>query len=296
VEILTGAGGPPFQSISRRTAKTRTPQEVEFIVTRIAELTDRIMLPFFDDLRPCTAHNRATRELLEALNDASALAVPVQSKCRAVLFDGTGKRHVFEEHVDRLKERAQELRERGDNVPAYIATQLNYCDSVARALQDREDGVKLHRAYYLFNIDVQNFQNREKATVEHETRELRARGKAIFDALSTQAFQLGYLMAVLTHVEITLPSGATYEERLAATSFMSQLYLHGLNAFFAVGSTRHRTLAGYVAEPRARAFDANEQGFRGLIAAGNVRELNEKQWEILPLRGHGNHSFTIGIE
>ena len=252
---------------------------MEVIAAKIGELTDRIMLPLFDRLRPYVAHNQATRQLLEALNDPTALADPVQAKCRSLLFDGTGNRHVFEEHIGRLKENVAELKAQGKTIPAHLTQQLTYCDSVSRALLDREEAVKLTRSYILFNIDVPNFVNREKATVESEVKELRARGKSIFDTLSTQAFQLGYLMAVLSQVEILLPSAASYDDRLATTEFVSTLYLAGLNTFFAVAASRHRTLSGYVSEPRARAFEASQSGFRGLLAATNVRELNEKQWE-----------------
>jgi hypothetical protein len=112
-----------------------------------------------------------------------------------------------------------------------------------------------------------------------DLKELRARGKAIFDTLSTQAFQLGYLMAVLSHVEALLPAGVPYDQRLATTRFVSSLYLAGLNSFFSVTATKHRVMTGYVTETRARAFEAGYPGFRGLLAATNVRELNEKQWE-----------------
>jgi hypothetical protein len=278
-EILTGTNGPALESISRRSAKTRKPDDVAFIAAKIGELTDRIMLPLFDRLRPYAAHNQATRQLLEALNDPTALADPVQAKCRSLLFDGTGNRHVFEEHIGRLKENIAEVKAEGQPVPAHLTQQLIYCDSVSRALLDREEAVKLSRSYILFNIDVPNFVGREKAAVEADVKELRTRGKAIFDTLSTQAFQLGYLMAVLSHVEILLPAAATYEDRLATTDFVSALYLAGLNTFFAVPAARHRTLSGYVSEPRARAFEASQTGFRGLLAATNVRELNEKQWE-----------------
>ena len=278
-EILIGTDGPALDSLSRRSAKTHKPDDVAIIAARIGELTDRIMLPLFDQLRPYAAHNQATRQLLEALNDPSALADLAQAKCRSLLFDGAGNRNVFEAHVGRLKENIEEIREKGQPVPSHLTTQLTYCDAVSRALQDREDEVKLNRAFILFNVDVPNFTNREKATVESEVKELRARGKAIFDSVSTQAFQLGYLMAVLSHVEIILPSAATYDERLALTGFVSSLYLAGLNSFFAVSGTRHRTLSGYVTETRARAFEASQSGFRGLLAATNVRELNEKQWD-----------------
>jgi hypothetical protein len=278
-EILTGSKGPSINSISRRSAKLHKPKEVEFITNKIGELTDRIMLPLFDRLRPYAAHNQATRELLEALNDPTAKADPVQAKCRSLLFEGTSNRNVFQEHIDRLKERVSELKAEAQTVPTHLTQQLAYCDSVSRALNERENTVKLTRSYLLFNIDIPNFVNHDKAENEANTKELRSRGKAIFDTLSTQAFQLGYLMAVLSHVEIMLPNGAGYDDRLAMTDFMSMLYLAGLNTFFATATTRHRTLSGYVTESRARAFEASQSGFRGLLAATNVRELNEKQWE-----------------
>ncbi|GAA0575904.1 DNA sulfur modification protein DndB [Craurococcus roseus] len=278
-EILTGVGGVALQSISRRSAKTHRPEDVSLIADRIGDLTDRIMLPLFDRLRPYAAHNQAARQLLEALSDPTAMADPVQAKCRSLLFDGAGNRSVFEEHVARLREKIDELRTQAQPVPPHLMNQLTYSESVTRALQERETWVKTSRSFILFNIDEQNFLSRDKAAVEADVREVRARGKAIFDALSTQAFQLGYLMAVLSHAELLLPDAASYDERLAATEFASALYLAGLNAFFAVAGARHRTMSGYVAEPRARAFEAAQSGFRGLLAAGNVRELNEKQWE-----------------
>jgi hypothetical protein len=86
-------------------------------------------------------------------------------------------------------------------------------------------------------------------------------------------------MAVLTQVEILLPPSANYKVRLETTKFVSALFLSAMNSFFAVSQTKHRTLSGYVTETRARAFETAEPGFRGLLVATNVRELNEKQWE-----------------
>ena len=102
--------------------------------------------PIFDRLRPFVAHTQAMNELLEALNDATAIADPVQNKVRTLLFDGSGNRNVFDEHIDRLKERAKDLQYTGQSVPAHLTQQLTYCDAVTRALQAREDEVKLRRA------------------------------------------------------------------------------------------------------------------------------------------------------
>jgi hypothetical protein len=276
VEILTGSSGlPAFQSLSRRSAKTHNPPDVEFVTSRIGALTDAIMLPLFDNLRPFTVHNQAMRDLLEALSDSTAKADPVQSKVRALLFDGTSNRNVFDEHVARLKERASELKLTGEQVPSHVITQLSYCEAVNKALTEREDAVKLRRAYLLFNIET----TREKPLSDQEIKVLKQRARAIFDTVSTQAFQIGYLMAVLTQVERMLPDAAIYDQRLAITEFVSSLFLAAMNVFFSTAQGKHRTLTGYVVETRAKAFEQSEPGFRGLLAATNVRELNEKQWE-----------------
>lgn len=275
VDILIGANGPLFKSLSRKSAKTHNPGDVEFVTSKISAITDAIMLPLFDRLRPFTVHNQAMRELLEALSDSTAKADPVQSKVRALMFDGTTNLNVFEEHVTRLKERATELKDAGQDVPSHVSTQLNYCNAVNKALTEREDDLKLRRAYLLFNIEP----TLDKPLSDQELKTLKQRARVIFDAVSTQAFQIGYLMAVLTQVEHMLPNAAPYELRLKTTEFVASVFLAAINCFFATPQTKHRTFTGYVTEPRAKAFEPGELGFRGLLASTNVRELNEKQWE-----------------
>jgi len=279
IEVLQGSDAPQLQALSRRSAKTHKPEDVEKIVASLAEITDSIMLPVFDQMRPFVAHNLAMKELLTALDDSTSRADPVQSKVRALLFDGSGNRHVFEEHVERLKERESDLKETGQPIPSHLDSQLKYCDSVTRALQQREEQVRLRRAQILFNIDPIPFGNRDAAVVEQDLKTLKSRAKAIFDAVTSQAFQIGYLMAVLSQTEIMLTADASYETRKRVTAFVSKLFLAAANEFFGVSQTKHKSLAGYVTESRARAFEANEQGLRGLLASTNVRELNEKQWE-----------------
>lgn len=278
VELLQGSDGPHFQALSRRTAKTHSPNDVQVVVDLLGEITDSIILPAFDRLRPFVAHNLAMQELLTALDSSTSRADPVQSRVRALLFDGSGNRHVFEEHVARLKEREAELKEFTKPIPTHLQNQLQYCDSVSRALLQHEEQLRLRRSQILFNIDPVAFSNRDAATVDDELKKLKARGKSIVDAVTTQAFQIGYLMAVLSQVEIMLPADATYAKRAAVTTFVSELFLTALNEFFSVAQTKHRSLSGYVSEPRARAFEATAQGFRGLLASTGVSELNEKQW------------------
>jgi len=280
IELLRGISEITLQSLSRRSFKNHVPSLRQVIVRKIGSLTDRVMLPLFDRLRPFAVHNEAMQELKTALEDPSSVADPVQNKCRSLIFEGGGARHVFEEHTQRLKDRASELRERGEVLPSHLVQQLAYCESVIRAIQLREDEVRVNRALNLFNIDKINFSTRDKATVDSELKIVRARAKSIFDTVSTQAFQLGYLMATLSLVELMLPDhGAKYDERLKITEFTAELLVAGINSFFSVSGTKHKTLTGYVAEQRARAFESSEKGFRGLLAAGNVREINEKHWD-----------------
>lgn len=280
IEILAGVNEVSgFSSLGRKTGKSHSPQLLDVVVSKVGSITDAVMLPLFDQLRPFVCHNIAMRERLEALNDSAARADLIQTKCKSLLFDGSGNRHVFEEHQERLNDKKVELRELNQTVPAHLDTQIKWCDAVNIALQIHEEQLKLERAFKLFGMDAKAFLGRAKSEVEADTKVLRSRARSIFDTVSTQAFQIGYLMAVLSAVEQITPTGTNFDTRLRRTQFLSSLYLAGLNAFFAISAIKHKTLTGYVTESRAKAFDASEIGFRGLLAACNVRELNEKQWE-----------------
>lgn len=279
VNVLIGEQILLPQSLGKRSAKSHSPTLKEQVVSRIGRLTDLIILPLFDELRPFVVHNETMQELLVALNDPNAQSSLVQSKCRSLIFDGSGTRVVFDEHTERLKERKEDLLNAGQSIPPHLDQQIIYCDSVSRALEAHDGEFKLKRAFKLFNIDAGAFTAREKSVVEDETRTVKSIARTIFDTVSTQAFQIGYLMAAQTAIERMCPVGTTYADRVRRTEFISSLYLAGVNSLFATAATKHRSLSGYVSEPRAKAFDGNADGFRGLLKAGNVSELNEKQWE-----------------
>ncbi|MGA7934852.1 MAG: hypothetical protein WCA35_15005, partial [Kovacikia sp.] len=100
----------------------------------------------------------------------------------------------------------------------------------------------------------------------------------IFDTVSTQAFQLGYLMSVHSIVEAVLEPGTTYEKRIHLINFVSELFINALNTYFSSGvSVDHRTLTGFVNESRVRVFDQNQLSLRRLLSF-RVKELNERQW------------------
>jgi hypothetical protein len=279
VNLLIGEDFSLPQSLGKRSAKSHSPVLKDEVVSRIGNLTDLIILPLFDELRPFVVHNEAMQELLVALNDPNAQSSLIQSKCRSLIFDGSGTRAVFDEHTERLKERREDLSNAGQTIPPHLDEQIVYCDSVSRALEAHDADFKLKRAFKLFNIDTSAFSARDNTVVEDETKVVKSIAKTIFDTVSTQAFQIGYLMAAQTTIERMCPVGTTYADRVRRTKFISSLYLAGVNSLFATAATKHRSLSGYVSELRAKAFDSSAEGFRGLLKAGNVSELNEKQWE-----------------
>ena len=113
--------------------------------------------------------------------------------------------------------------------------------------------------------------------------ELSQKSRILFKNLSTQAFQLGYAMAIFSVVEELkrlqpTTSSFEYPKRLELVKFITEVYLTSLNQYFSPNKeTLHRTLTGYINEPRASVFDANAHGLQGLLAM-SVNELNERQW------------------
>ena len=123
----------------------------------------------------------------------------------------------------------------------------------------------------------------------------------LFQTLATQAFQLGYAMAIFTVVEELKRVRSTtftfpYQDRVKLIKFVTEVYLAALNTYFTpTSNTVHRTLAGYIAETRASVFDPNDRGLRGLLAM-SVNELNERRWRFFPLCHFRDCSFSLLLE
>ncbi len=274
--ILLGTPLEKWNSLSRLSGKYHPPADVELAVDLLSDVTDVPMLQLFDKFRPFAAHNNAMRVLRNRLLDPSARADLIQSKCYSLLFEGSGVRNVFEDHVKRLRERKEDLEERGETVGDYIINQLNDATAVVSALDKHEQLLKNLRAARLFNIDAEKFFSAEDN--EQERKELLARARPIFDTVSTQAFQLGFLMAIHSVVEQVMEPGTAYKRRLQIIKFVTGLYIDALNEYFSTRSeTEHRRLTGLINESRAKVFDSTQLGLRGLLAQ-SVRELNERQW------------------
>ena len=143
-------------------------------------------------------------------------------------------------------------------------------------LKRYEEDIKRRRAARLFAIDYDQFFSTKGN--EEEKKELLDCAKWIYETISTQAFQLGYLMAVHSVVELLLSAGTGYDRRLRMIEFVSSMYLAALNLYFSSDSdVKHRTLKGLIEEKRARVFDPNQPSLRGLLAQ-SVKNLDASQW------------------
>lgn len=207
-------------------------------------------------------------------------------------------RNVFEDHVRRLSEREEELKLSGEKVSDYITHQLNDAKAVEAALTKHEQDTKNERAALFFNIDAEKFFS--ASDNDGDRKELVGAARPIFDTVSTQAFQLGFLMAVHSVVELMVAPGIEYDRRLNVIRFVTDLYINALNRYFApTSSNEHRTLTGLIKDPRSRVFDQNSTGLRGLLYE-SVREINEKQWvffryAILEM-AHSKHGHAAILE
>lgn len=296
-EVLIGTQLHQWTSLNRLSGKYHAPEEVHLAVQLLSEFSDRVLFPLFDEFRPFSVHNSVLRELRTRLLDPDARADLVQSKCYSLLFEGSGVRYVFEQHRETLKKRSDEAKEQGSVPSDYIVNQLSDANAILSALDMYESQIKAKRACSFFNISYDKFFSSDGN--ELQRKELIARGKTIFDTVSTQAFQLGYLMAVHSVVEVLIEPGIEYEDRFNFVDFVANLYLKGLNLYFKPGLTEHRTLTGLINESRSKVFDQNQLGLRGLLSL-SVKEINERQWvffryAILEIV-HSKHSYLALLE
>ncbi|MEW6019290.1 MAG: hypothetical protein AB1760_14570, partial [Pseudomonadota bacterium] len=275
--ILLGTPLDKWNKLTRVSAKTHTPDDVESAVEALGDLVDIPILRLFDEFAPFMAHNRAMRQLRTRLSEPTLRADPIQNKAFTLLFEGSGSKEVFEEHIERLSNIKREWTEEGRTVSDYINNQLADALAVQKALQRHERDIKRQRACLLFNIRQDRFYPDANADSSGDQLTVELRARSIFDTIATQAFQIGYLVAIMTLVEMSLPDDAPYADRKTLVSRVTDLLITALNEYFRTGQTKHESFAGLAAHDRARVFSTEGPGLRGLLSL-SVSELNEKQW------------------
>jgi hypothetical protein len=275
-EILTGTPLGHWHSLSRDSAMEHNPSEVEKAVSLLGDVTDSIVMGLFDNFRPFSIHNEAVSLIRVKLSQPESKADVVQRKCFNLLFEGSGVRAVFEEHSKRLDRIKQEAAEENKELPQFIKQQIEYCRSVEVALQGHESEIRRRRACSLFNINYDGIQ--AAADCIDKWRVIEARAKSIFDTISTQAFQIGFQMAVLTVAQDLLAASVKYDERVSVIRNITDMFVDCLNVYFSpLNDTKHNTLTGYIEDKRVKIFDSQSLGLRGLLRM-SVNELNERQW------------------
>lgn len=277
-ELLLGTSQEHHPSLSRHYGKILLPEEVKEILSLLGQLADTVILGLFDEFRPLAIHNEQMRRLRTELNDPSLRSDPVQQKCFTLLFEGSGARAVFESHHERLKITQKEAIEEGRTVSDYVRNQISYCDAVLSALSRHEQVFRRRRAASLLGLDYEAIFGEGAGDEQAKTADEISR--SIYVTVSTQAFQLGFVMAAMTAAQQLTPTACTYTERLEIVRFVAQMYIRALNLYFSPRSEalKRTVTKGLAAEPRIRVFDGQSIGLRGLLAM-SVVELNERQWE-----------------
>lgn len=280
-EILLGTNMQHHGTVSRRSGKTMLGMDAFEIASKLGALADSAVLTLFDRFRPFVLHNEALMQLKTELAAPEPQADPVQKKCESLIFEGSGVRNIFEAHAARLRSICEEQEAEGKGPDGRMKAQVVFCDSVNKAMSIHQSRLQRRKAASFFSMNEDAFFSKAS---EAEQRLLEEKARKVFQTVSTQAFQLGFAMAVFSTVEELkrknlLPSELLqYQERCQLVGFVSQAFVAGLNRYFSPsGTSKHTTMAGYVLEPRAAVFDSAATGLRGLHAMQGG-ELNERQW------------------
>ena len=191
-------------------------------------------------------------------------------------------RNVFESHFTRLKKERDERASEEEIGLDSLQDQIRSCESVERVFDYHARTFQQRRACRFFSIDYDRFYETANDN-QIDKRKLEDKARKLFQTLSTQAFQVGYAMAIFTVIEELKreqpnPPLLQYQGRFELVQFVTDAYLEALNTYFSPEeSTNHYTLTGYINEPRASVFDSDALGLRGLLKM-SVDELNERQW------------------
>ena len=277
-KILIGTSVQNYSLLPHNSGKSFPSNDLKKIVEKLGDLTDFALVNLFDKFRPFKIHNEELQNLENRLLDVNARSDNVSRKARALIFEGGGVQNIFDSHFERLKKEM----ENSQTVSDHLEEQIKFCQRVNKRVDENAEEFQRHRACKFFNINHDRFYQENSNNQDNQTILLN-KTRSLFQTLATQAFQLGYTMAVFTIVEILIDEQPnshrfSYERRSILAQFVTEVYLASLNQYFSpTEKTNHHTLTGYITEPRASVFDANSPGLRGLLAM-SVSEINEKQW------------------
>lgn len=275
VEVLRSTFYSDWNAIGRTSARLYSDTEVRGIVHLLGQFSDGPLMTLFDKFLPFVSHNRAMSWAKNRLEDPSARANETQAKCATLLFEGSGARGIFEEHLDRIRGALKDPQGGAANLKDYFKNQEKDAQAVESALQSWEKRIKERRALNLLRIELP--ESTESSEIPKEAEELT---RGLFAACWTQAFQLGFCTLVHGVVRLlTDGSPLPHAERVRWTRVISEALVAGMNAYLAGDDPAvHRTLTKEQrSNTRLGVFDTDKLGLRALLSM-SVRELNESQY------------------
>lgn len=268
-----------WQNLSRRSGRVHSPKDIKKAVELLGDLTDYAIIKIFDEFWPFSVHNSLMRQERRRLQDPLIKSDPIQNKCQTLLFEGSGVRSVFEEHIERLTNLKQEIEDEGAPVSNYIINQLTDSKAIIQSLTTIESRIKTKRYCEVFNLNHEKFYGESAEKSQDELNEVEEKGASIYNTIATQAFQIGYLVAICTLTEESISEDAEYSERLAIFKLSTDIVISCLNNYFRPKQkSKHDVLTGIIKEQKIDVFNNKKNGLRALLSL-QVNELNERQWQ-----------------
>ncbi|MBI2377779.1 MAG: hypothetical protein HYV07_27500 [Deltaproteobacteria bacterium] len=274
-DVLRGTAFGEWNSIGRFSAALYTRVQVDQIVALLGTWSDIPIFALFDSLSMFVAHNEEMQATKIRLADPSMRADPIQAKCQTLLFEGSGARGIFDEHVERLDNTIRKFREAGQEPPPYCANQEQDVRAIRHALELWTQRVKRGRALRFLGVEPDGSEEHRESVGDDAVR----LSRELFDTPWTQAFQLGFTIGVHGMVRCLLEAEPVdYSRRIALTKALAEGWVAGLNAYWSRDDVQHRTVTQDMRQDtRFGVFDTDRRGLRAVHAL-SVKELNEREY------------------
>ena len=199
-EILLGTDVEKLTALPYNSGKLLPPDQIDEIVKKLGKLADTALVGLFGKFRPFEIHNKELQNLKMKLLQPHVRSALEQKKAYALIFEGSGARNVFESHFEHLKNEKKKQSGGEQTVIDSLQSQINDCESVEKALDYHKREFQRFRACRFFGINYEVFYKDDNNN-RNAQENLEEKDRKLFQTLSTQAFQLGYAMAISTVVE-----------------------------------------------------------------------------------------------
>lgn len=270
---LTGYRPEKEDRIKINRVKEYGPEESNEITDRLSRLWKPVLPGMYHSLHPFQAHNKAVANFREVAQQKKRRASSDDTISRAVnllLSLGPERMH-FRRHKERVESEGasaplrdeEELREAADDFEAVEATMSD--------LEEEFENIRLKFFWDKYSTDT----DESLSDLQEEA------GNAIFDVVTTQAFQMGVTMTVASLFEYLRDVDEqvrSFDRRAEATEFLGELVYETVNEYFAVGEDEEESTDLDV--PRfVTAFGDGRRGFMDLLRTPRGRTLGANNYK-----------------